>query len=153
MNALAGAVFDARAAVRERRSRPVSLNSVSHPTLIRHQLSGEEWRGIIPRPRPRCSAAPQQLRSIAPDVVFLGADGLVAWRGLCVPTLEQARLKHVMLYAARTAVVSAEHSKLGAGPFPYRTPLDRPYTLLAPVTSAPVRPAAAQAGRPGAEAG
>ncbi|WP_406177462.1 hypothetical protein [Streptomyces sp. NBC_00996] len=37
------------------------------------------------------SAAEEQLRSITPDVVFLGADGLVAGR-LCVPTLEQAHL-------------------------------------------------------------
>jgi hypothetical protein len=29
--------------------------------------------------------------------VFLGADGLVAGRGLCAPTLEQAQLKQVML--------------------------------------------------------
>ncbi|WP_097256945.1 MULTISPECIES: DeoR/GlpR family DNA-binding transcription regulator [unclassified Streptomyces] len=114
------------------------------------------------------------MRSITPDVVLLGADGLVAGRGLCVPTLEQAQLKHVMLYAARTAVVPADHSKLGAGPFPYWAPLDRPYSLvvdeqadpavaaplraggtvlLAPVTSAPARPAAAPTGQPGAVAG
>ncbi|HKS48826.1 MAG TPA: hypothetical protein VJT49_27700 [Amycolatopsis sp.] len=74
------------------------------------------------------STAGQQLRSITPDVVFLGADGLVAGRGRCAPTLEQAQLKHVMLYAARTAVVLAGHSKLGASPFPYWAPLDRPYT-------------------------
>nr|WP_282190123.1 hypothetical protein [Streptomyces sp. S1D4-11] len=120
------------------------------------------------------SATEQQLRAIAPDVVFPDADGLVAGRGLCAPTPEQAQLKLVMLYAARTAVVPVGHSKLGAGPFPYWAPLDRPYTLvvgeqadpataspfradgavlLAPVTSAPARPAAAQAGQPGAVAG
>ncbi|MFF8028632.1 hypothetical protein ACFZDJ_47695 [Streptomyces sp. NPDC007896] len=40
------------------------------------------------------STAEQQLRSIPSDVVFPDADGLVAGRGLCVPTLEQAKLKH-----------------------------------------------------------
>jgi len=120
------------------------------------------------------SAAKQQLRSITPDVVFLGADALIAGRGLCAPTLEQAQLKHVMLYAGRTAVVPAEHSKLGASPFPYWAPLNRPYTLavdeqadratvapfradgralFVPVTCAPARPAAARAGQPGAVAG
>ncbi|GHD46005.1 hypothetical protein GCM10010317_021150 [Streptomyces mirabilis] len=90
-----------------------------------------------------------------------------------ISLLEQAQLKHVMLYAARTAVVPVGHSKLGAAPFPYWAPLDRPYTLvvdeqadpataspfradgtvlLAPVTSAPARPVAAQAGQPGAVA-
>jgi DeoR/GlpR family transcriptional regulator of sugar metabolism len=120
------------------------------------------------------SAAERRLRSITPDVVFPDADGLVTGRGLGAPTLGQAQLKRVMLYAARTAMVPADHSKLGTGPFPYWAPLDRPYTLvvdeqadpatvspfradgavlLAPVTSAPARPAAAQAGQPGAVAG
>lgn len=101
-----------------------------------------------------------------------GRAGRRAWPA--APTLEPAQLKHVMLYAARTAVAPADHSKLGAGPFPYGAPLDRSYTLvvderadpstvapfradgtvlLAPVTSAPGRPAAAQAGQPGAVAG
>lgn len=97
-----------------------------------------------------------------------------ARRGLCALTLEQAQPKRVTLYAARTAVVLVEQSELGASPFPYWVPLDRPYTLvvdeqadpatvapfrtdgavlLAPVTSAPARPAVAQAGQSGAVAG
>jgi hypothetical protein len=71
-------------------------------------------------------------------------------------------------------VTTPDQVRLGAGPFPYWAPLDRPYTLvvdeqadptpvapfradgtalLAPVTCAPARPAAAQAGQPGAVAG
>lgn len=71
-------------------------------------------------------------------------------------------------------MVLAEQSKLGVGPFPYWAPLDQPYplvvdehadpatvapfradgtVLLVPVTSVPARPAAAQAGQPGAVAG
>lgn len=49
-----------------------------------------------------------------------------------------------MLYAARTAVMLADHSKLGARRFPYWAPLERPYTLVVddqadPATVAPFR--------------
>jgi DeoR family transcriptional regulator, fructose operon transcriptional repressor len=62
--------------------------------------------------------------------VFLGADGLVADRGLCCPSLEQSVVKHAMLHAGGEAYVLADHSKLGQAPFPYWAPLDREYRLI-----------------------
>ncbi|WP_433170296.1 DeoR/GlpR family DNA-binding transcription regulator [Actinoallomurus sp. CA-150999] len=73
--------------------------------------------------------AEEQLRWVGPDKAFLGADGVTS-RGLCCPSLEQARLKHAMLEAARTTYVLADASKLGAEPFGYWAPLDRPHTLI-----------------------
>jgi DeoR family transcriptional regulator, fructose operon transcriptional repressor len=75
-------------------------------------------------------SAEQQLRYIAPDHVFLGADGIAAQRGICSPTLEQAQLKHLMLHAGRRSYVLLDHSKLGSEPFSFWTPLDRPHTLV-----------------------
>lgn len=75
---------------------------------------------------------------------------------------------------ADVMVVPPDHPELGARPFPHWMPLDRLYALavderadpatlapvrtdgmvlLAPVTSAPARPVAAQAGQLGAVAG
>ncbi|MFI5587085.1 DeoR/GlpR family DNA-binding transcription regulator [Amycolatopsis sp. NPDC051758] len=71
-----------------------------------------------------------QLRHISPDRVFLGADGLVAERGLCCPSLEQSVVKHTMLHAGGEAYVLADHSKLGQAPFSYWAPLDREYRLI-----------------------
>ncbi len=72
----------------------------------------------------------QQLRHISPDRAFLGADGVVAGRGLCCPSLEQSNVKQAMLHSAASAYVLADGSKLGHAPFPYWTPLDREYTLI-----------------------
>jgi len=71
-----------------------------------------------------------QLRHISPDRVFLGADGLVADRGVCCPSLEQSVVKHAMLHAGGEAYVLADHSKLGQAPFSYWAPLDREYRLI-----------------------
>ncbi|MEU5264082.1 DeoR/GlpR family DNA-binding transcription regulator [Amycolatopsis sp. NPDC021455] len=75
-------------------------------------------------------SVPAQLRHISPDRVFLGADGLVAGRGLCCPSLEQSVVKHAMLHAGGEAYVLADHSRLGQAPFPYWTPLDREFRLI-----------------------
>ncbi|PRX49320.1 DeoR family transcriptional regulator [Prauserella shujinwangii] len=72
----------------------------------------------------------QQLRHIRPDRVFLGADGITADRGLCCPTLEQARLKHSMLHAGTRSYVLIDHSKVDSAPFAYWAPLDREHTVL-----------------------
>ncbi|MEU6040667.1 DeoR/GlpR family DNA-binding transcription regulator [Actinomadura sp. NPDC047616] len=80
--------------------------------------------------------AEEQLRWIGPDKVFLGADGVTA-RGLCCPSPEQARLKHAMLHAGRATYVLADHSKIGAEPFAYWTPLDRPHTLIVDAAARP----------------
>ncbi len=94
-----------------------------------------------------------QLRHISPDRVFLGADGVVAERGLCCPSLEQSVVKHAMLHAGGQAYVLADHTKLGQAPFPYWTPLDREYRLItdaprADVTFPQFAPSVIVAGEP-----
>lgn len=59
------------------------------------------------------------LRRYHPDLAFLGADGIARDRGLNCPTPEQACLKEVMSVCAKDTWVLADHSKLGAEPFPY----------------------------------
>lgn len=73
------------------------------------------------------------LARISADKVFLGADGIVASRGLCEATPEQACLKEKMMAQADTIFVLADASKLG---FPVQqnwTPLTRPWTLITDV--------------------
>ncbi|HET8559360.1 MAG TPA: DeoR/GlpR family DNA-binding transcription regulator [Marmoricola sp.] len=65
----------------------------------------------------------QALRRFRPDVVFLGADGLQADRGVSCPSSEQAVTKEMMAASGRQAWVLADHTKLGADPYPYWAPL------------------------------
>ncbi|WP_395110677.1 DeoR/GlpR family DNA-binding transcription regulator [Actinomadura sp. SCN-SB] len=70
------------------------------------------------------------LRGITADAVFLGADGVVAGRGVCEGTAEQASLKRLMVEQAREVFVLADASKLGRADSHWWTPLDRPWTLI-----------------------
>lgn len=73
--------------------------------------------------------AERELRHIAPDRAFLGADGVTA-RGVNCPTLDQSHLKHAMLHASEDPWILADHGKFGAAQFPYWTPVDRECRLL-----------------------
>jgi DeoR/GlpR family transcriptional regulator of sugar metabolism len=70
------------------------------------------------------------LRGVTADAVFLGADGVVAGRGVCEGTAEQASLKRLMVEQAREVFVLADASKLGRAESHWWTPLDRPWTLI-----------------------
>ena len=70
------------------------------------------------------------MQGITADVAFLGADGVVADRGVCEGTSEQASLKRAMVEAASTVVVLADAAKLGNATSHYWTRLDRPWTLV-----------------------
>ncbi|TFV99462.1 DeoR/GlpR transcriptional regulator [Oxalobacteraceae bacterium OM1] len=70
------------------------------------------------------------LSRITADKVFLGADGLVAGRGLCEATLDQAALKGKMIDQAAEVFVLADASKLGFAGQQAWTPLDRRWTLI-----------------------
>ena len=74
--------------------------------------------------------AEQGLRRITADRCFLGADGVVAGRGLCEATLEQVALKALMAAQATELFVLADASKLGRASQPFWTTLDRPWTLI-----------------------
>jgi DeoR family fructose operon transcriptional repressor len=74
--------------------------------------------------------AEEALRHVVADKVFLGADGVLAERGLSCPTLEQASLKTLMASRAREVYVLADHTKLGVAPFPFFAPLTSPATVI-----------------------
>lgn len=97
-----------------------SLNSIA--TLTR----AEENRLIVIGGEVRLSSqgmtgsiAETTLRQVSPDVAFIGAEGLVAGRGICCPTLEQCSIKSLAMRQARRAYILADASKLGAAAFNY----------------------------------
>ena len=74
--------------------------------------------------------AERAMRRISAAKVFLGADGVVAGRGICEATDAQASLKELMIEQANEIFVLADGSKLGRGASPAWTPLDRAWTLV-----------------------
>ena len=74
--------------------------------------------------------AEQALRQVTADRCFLSADGVVAGRGLCEATLEQAALKALMMAQATEVFVLADASKLGRTSQPFWAALDRPWSLI-----------------------
>lgn len=61
---------------------------------------------------------------------FLSGDGIVAGRGICEATDEQAALKDAMIRQAEHVYILADADKLGRAASPAWTPLDRPWTLI-----------------------
>lgn len=82
------------------------------------------------------------LRRITAAKVFLGADGVVAGRGICEATDEQASLKALMIDQAQEVFVLATADKLGHATSQAWTPLDRPWSLItdASATDAQLEP-------------
>jgi DeoR family fructose operon transcriptional repressor len=74
--------------------------------------------------------AEMALDRISVDKVFLGADGLVAGRGLCEASQEQASLKEKMMDRALAVYVLADSSKLGYSGQTAWTPMKRPWVLI-----------------------
>ncbi|MCR6631058.1 MAG: DeoR/GlpR family DNA-binding transcription regulator [Magnetospirillum sp.] len=70
------------------------------------------------------------LRRLSVDKVFLGADGVVAGRGLCEATPEQIALKELMAAQAAEVYVLADSSKLGRATQNFWAPLPRRWTLI-----------------------
>lgn len=70
------------------------------------------------------------LRRLSVDKVFLGADGVVAGRGLCEATAEQISLKELMAAQAAEVFVLADASKLGRATQNFWAPLARRWTLI-----------------------
>lgn len=67
---------------------------------------------------------------LSADRVFLGADGIVADRGICEASIVQTRTKENMAARGRHVYVLADSSKIGRSPFDAWAPLERPYTLV-----------------------
>lgn len=74
--------------------------------------------------------AEDMLRQVHAATAFLGTDGLDPAAGLACRTLEQSRLKTVMMQRAARVVVLADSSKLDGGDYPFWSPLDRPWELV-----------------------
>jgi DeoR/GlpR family transcriptional regulator of sugar metabolism len=82
------------------------------------------------------------LADVTVDAVFLGADGLVAGRGLLEQDQQQVSLKRAMLRAARAAYVLVDSSKLGLAAAGWWARLDAPWHLVtdAAATEAQLEP-------------
>lgn len=70
------------------------------------------------------------MRRISAQRVFLGADGIVAGRGICEATDAQASLKSLMAAQAEEVYVLASADKLGHAASHAWTALERPWTLI-----------------------
>jgi len=86
--------------------------------------------------------AERTMRRISAARVFLGADGVVAGRGICEATDAQAALKDLMIAQAGEVYVLADASKLGRATSQAWTPLERGWTLITDggATEAELRP-------------
>lgn len=74
--------------------------------------------------------AEQVLRRITAKKTFVSADGVVAGRGLCEATAEQASLKALMLEQAKEVYILADATKLGDSYSSFWTPFPEKWTLL-----------------------
>lgn len=63
--------------------------------------------------------AENMLRAVVADFAFIGADAVHPQYGVASRTLEQSRLKTMMMARARQTVVVADHRKLGTDQFSY----------------------------------
>ena len=70
------------------------------------------------------------LARLSADKLFLGADGLVAGRGICEASPDQTRIKELMIGSSRQVYVVADATKLGEAPFHAWAPLERDWTLV-----------------------
>jgi DeoR family fructose operon transcriptional repressor len=89
---------------------PIALSLVTRPNLTVFTLGG--------RVRSRTLAevdswAARTLAEIHVDVAFMGTNGISTTRGLTTPDPAEAGIKRLMLSAARTRILLADHSKLG----------------------------------------
>jgi DeoR/GlpR family transcriptional regulator of sugar metabolism len=64
------------------------------------------------------------------DAVFLGADGVVAGRGLCEARPEQVALKQLMIERSRAVHVLVDAQKLGRAESHWWAEFTRPWTLI-----------------------
>lgn len=74
--------------------------------------------------------AEHAVRRISAQAAFLGADGLVAERGICEADPAQTSLKELMAAQAERIYVLADSTKLGHAPFDSWAPLEQPWTLI-----------------------
>ncbi|MEC5404654.1 DeoR/GlpR family DNA-binding transcription regulator [Paraburkholderia sp. MPAMCS5] len=76
------------------------------------------------------------LTRITVDKAFLGADGVVAGRGLCEATADQAYLKECLMRQAAAIYVLATSDKLERDSQQHWAPIEKPWTLITNANSA-----------------
>jgi len=86
--------------------------------------------------------AENMLRSVVADFAFIGADAVHPEYGVASRTLEQSRLKTLMMQRARQTVVVGDHRKLDTDQFTYWSPLPMQWRF---VTDDAAEPAALDA--------
>ena len=74
------------------------------------------------------------LTRITVDKAFLGADGVVAGRGLCEATADQAYLKECVIRQAANVFVLVTADKLGRDSQQHWAPIEKPWTLITDAT-------------------
>jgi DeoR family fructose operon transcriptional repressor len=70
------------------------------------------------------------LRRLSADRAFLGADGIVAGRGICEASSEQIQLKELFMAQSGEINIVVDSSKLGRAAQQAWAPLDRPWSLI-----------------------
>lgn len=78
------------------------------------------------------------LRSVVADYAFVGADAVHPEYGVASRTLEQSRLKTLMMQRARQTVVVADHRKLGTDQFSYWSTLPAQWRLVTDEDADPI---------------
>ncbi|CAH2917652.1 MAG: Transcriptional regulator, DeoR family [uncultured Paraburkholderia sp.] len=76
------------------------------------------------------------LTRLTVDKAFLGADGVVAGRGLCEATADQAYLKECVMRQAAAVYVLATSDKLERDSQQHWAPIEKPWTLITNANSA-----------------
>ncbi|WP_331773337.1 DeoR/GlpR family DNA-binding transcription regulator (plasmid) [Embleya sp. NBC_00888] len=74
--------------------------------------------------------AESMVSQLTADAVFLGADGVVAGRGICEARPEQTSLKQLMVERSRAVYVLADAQKLGRAESNWWASFTRPWTLI-----------------------
>ena len=74
--------------------------------------------------------AENMLQSVVADYAFIGADAVHPQYGIASRTLEQSRLKTLMMQRARQIVVVADRRKLSTDQFNYWSPLPARWRLI-----------------------
>lgn len=74
--------------------------------------------------------AEHMLRAVVADYAFIGADAVHPRYGVASRTLEQSRLKTLMMQRARQTIVVADHRKLGTDQFSYWSELPAQWRFI-----------------------
>jgi DeoR/GlpR family transcriptional regulator of sugar metabolism len=116
----------------DRRVRIVTSNLPLVPLLVQRGLEVVVLGGEV-RPISMGVVGPYAelvLRRLTVDKAFLGADGVVAGRGLCEARPEQCALKELMMAQAREVFVLADAAKLANAGQQYWARLPAHWTLV-----------------------